>query len=874
MKSWMRRLIVAFVAMAGIGSGTPQAADSEEPAVHVLKTGWRIRASADTPARGEQISTPGFDCRAWYAATVPSTVLATLVKNGVYRDPYFAKNLDGISSEPFRGSWWYRTEFDLPAAARHDCIRLVFDGINFRANVFLNGQPVATADELYGAFCRFDRDVSRRVRAGANALAVEVFPPKPGDFTIGYIDWNPTPPDRNMGLWREVKLRCSGPVSADDVFVRSKVDVTSLQAADLTISTTLVNRSDRAVSGTVEGRIEERRVVQPYSLGPSETKEILFAADRYPQLHIEKPRLWWPNNLGDPNLYRLTLTVNDKTGVSDSHDVGFGIREIGDYVNEEGHRGYTVNGRKVLIRGAGWVDDMLLDQDDRKLEAQMRYARHMNLNTIRLEGFWGSNEMLYDLADRYGLLLMAGWSCQWEWKDYLGKECDEYGGVRTAEDIDLVARYLRDQVVWLRNHPSLFVWVLGSDALPRPEFEKRYRSELARVDPTRPVLAACTSLVSSVSGPTGVKMNGPYDYVTPNYWYLDRENGGAFGFNTETGPGPQPPPAESIARMFSADHYWPIDDVWDFHAGRREFGTMKRYLKAFDRRYGAAESMEEFAAKAQAANYEAIRPMFEAFAVRRPSTTGVVQWMLNAAWPKMFWQLYDYYLMPGGAFYGTRKACQPLAIVYDYGDRDIHVVNDTGSHLRGLRADARVISMDSKELFAKSVDMAVDAGESKRALEIPEMGEAHAVYFVDLKLKDVGGRLLADNFYWLSAREDVLDPEGTEWFYTPNREYADFTPLKELKEAQVQVAHQFAEEGGEGMMKVTLSNSGPQIAFFMELKVVGDKTGHSVLPVFWDDNYVSLLPGETRSLHARFAREDLRGERPVLRYSGWNVKED
>ncbi|HSP05667.1 MAG TPA: glycoside hydrolase family 2 TIM barrel-domain containing protein, partial [Acidobacteriota bacterium] len=579
-----------------------------------------------------------------------------------------------------------------------------------------------------------------------------------------------------------------------------------------------------------------------------------------------QPRLWWPNNLGSPELYTLKLAVQDQRGASQVRSISFGIREVVDYMSPEGHRGYIINGRKMLIRGGGWVDDMMLREDEKNLDAQIRYAKHLNLNTIRLEGFWGSSEKLYELADRYGMLIMAGFSCQWEWKDYLGTEDDDFGGVRTQADMDLVVQYLRDQVLWLRNHPSIFVWVLGSDKLPRPELEKRYRSELATLDPARPILASCKTWESSVSGPTGVKMNGPYDYEPPNYWYVDKENGGAFGFNTETGPGPQPPPLESIQRMFAKEHYWPIDDVWNYHCGRNEFNTLERYKLAFDRRYGEAENMEDFTKRAQAANYEAIRPMFESFGIRKPLTTGVVQWMLNASWPKMYWQLYDYYLMPGGAFYGARKANQPLHIAYDYGDSSIHIINDTYTEYRDLAAEIRVLSPESKDLYAQSVKTSIGQYESKKVLDL-QAPEGVPVYFLSLKLKGQDGAVLADNFYWLSAKPDVLDFEKSDWFYTPSKDYADFSALNKLPAANIEVEEHLLANG----IAVTLKNPGTQIAFFLELKAVGDRTGRPILPVFWDDNYVSLLPGETKILKAQFSAGDLRGEKPLLQVSGWNV---
>ena len=309
----------------------------------------------------------------------------------------------------------------------------------------------------------------------------------------------------------------------------------------------------------------------------------------------------------------------------------------------------------------------------------------MNLNTIRLEGFWGSSQKLYELADRKGILVMTGFSCQWEWDHYLGKPQTDntYGAAKSEEDAELLAGYLRDQVVWLRNHPSVLVWLVGSDKLPWPQVERRYRDVLREVDPGRPVLASAKGWNSEVSGPTAVKMLGPYNYVTPNFWFEDRTHGGAWGFNTETGPGPQVPPLASLKKMLPADKLWPINEVWNFHCAEHEYSDLSLFLDAYNHRYGAAHSVEEFAFKSQAASYEAMRPMFEAFGANKPRATGVIQWMLNAAWPKLYWQLYDYYLMPTGAFYGTRKGSQPQTLVYSYADRSVTLVNDTLSPLRG-----------------------------------------------------------------------------------------------------------------------------------------------------------------------------------------------
>ena len=837
-----------------------------------LEDGWAIQASGRCAVAAEAIATVGFDTTGWQATSAPATVMAALVRNGAVPDPFAGRNLETIDVDQFRQPWWYRTEFPVDRVTAASHVRLVLEGINYSADVWLNGRRLADRTEIRGAFRVFAIDVSGRMREGANALAIRVHPPVPGDFTIGFVDWNPPPPDRNMGIWRPVKLRVSDAVALDDVFVRPALDE-KLQHATLTVAATLTNATDRAVETALSGAIEERRFSRAFTLAPGERRVVTLTAAEIPELRLDHPQLWWPNNLGEPNLYALELAALVRGQVSDRQSVTFGVRTVADYVNEQGHRGYTVNGRPVLIKGGGWVDDLFLREDPARMEAELAYARHLNLNTIRLEGFWGSSQRLYDLADRYGLLVMAGFSCQWEWEDYLGKKVDEtYGGVQSAEDVALVSGYFRDQVTWLRNHPSIFVWVVGSDMLPKPELEKAYRATLAEIDPSRPLLAACSTRTSEVSGPSGVKMNGPYDYVTPNYWYEDTEHGGAFGFNTETGPGPQPPPLASLERMLPREHLWPIDALWDYHCARNEFKDMHRYVNALEKRYGKPASVAEFARTAQLANYEAMRAMFEAFMVRRPATTGIIQWMYNAAWPKLYWQLYDYYLMPNGAYFGARTACRPRNLIYDYRANAVWAVNEGPQPLAAATAEIKVLDLHSKVVLATSRTVAVAIDAPVKVLDLPALAGLAPVYFLDLRLKAADGTPLASSFYWLSTKKDVLDPAASEWFVTPNKAFADFTALGKLPAAEVAVAQSVEAAGEQMRVRLTLTNRSDVIAFFIELKLVGEQSGKTILPVLWDDNYLSLLPGESRTLTAAVASAALAGERPVARLSGWNVK--
>ncbi len=835
-----------------------------------LADGWQIQSSALVTNDGRMIASDEMSTTGWHPASVPETVLSALVKDGVYSNIFFGTNFAAIPAAPFTNSWWYRKEFNLnPDQAAANC-DLILEGINYRANIWLNGKPIAATNETFGAYRIFKLDVSARLKPGKNVLAVEVFPPRPGDYTMGFVDWNPSPPDLGMGLFRPVKLHFYKTVALENVFVESRIDHADWQSAQLTIHAVLSNRSDRKVETTVRGEIDGVSFSEKFTLQAGETIPITLTPENHPELKFKNAKLWWPWELGEPHLYNLKMTANSASGISDTRRTRFGIREVADFITPDGYRGYMINGKRILIRGGGWADELLLREGKYNLDAQIQYAKAMNLNTIRLEGIWGSSQRLYDLADESGLLVMVGWSCQWEWSERLGIKCDDFGGFKSAADMSLATNYLRDQVVWLRNHPAIFVWVLGSDKLPRPELESKYASLLAVIDPTRPTLKTCGDGASRVSGPSAVKMNGPYDYVTPNYWYLDTKHGGAFGFNTETGPGPQPPVLETLQKMIPAEKLWPINNYWNFHCGRDNLGDMKRYLLAFNHRYGESKNIEEFAFKSQAANYEAIRAMFESFSVNVPHTTGIIQWMLNASWPKIYWQLYDYYLVPGGSFFGTKKGAAPLAVIYDYGDRGVYLVNQTGGTKTGLQTVISVYDLDSKLILATNLPTQnLDYG-SRKLFDLSNLSPATPVYFLNLELRDAAGRHLADNFYWLSTKPDVLDEDKSEWFVTPNKSFADFTALNKMPEATVQARVSF-ESGNHGASaQVTLTNTGDTLAFFIEMRIVGTKSQQSLTPVFWNDNYVSLPPHTTKTFHAYFPE----GETPELKLQGWNVKFD
>ncbi len=847
----------------------------------ILEEGWQLFSSENVSENGEIISSENFDGNLGMPIEVPSTVLHGFRQNGLLPDLFDVGVLENMDKEPFQVPWWYRTEFEVRDLSEWDHYQITFEGINYKANVWLNGVKIAGQDLIQGSYGVWNFDISKNVTQGNNVLAVEIIPPVFGvDVSKGFVDWNPTPADRSMGIWRDVVLSQTGPVSMRHSNVVSKVNKETLDAARVTISTVLTNHTNKNQTVKVSAAFDNIKLTQEVELKANEVREIFFRPEIYNQLAMDNPRLWWPNNLGEQALYDLTLISSVDNKISDKEEFRFGIREIEDFWNESRYRGFMVNGQKVMIKSAGWVDDILLGDTDEKVIAQMQYAKHMNLNSIRLESFWGRNRTIMNMADELGLLLMLGWTAHWEWEAYIGIPHDDYVSIRGEEAKTLHANNYRDQVLWHRRHPSVAIWTYGSDKLPRPSLEIMLDERMALADTTRPILSYCGGAMlmgdsdprqSEISGPTGVKMEGPYDWVPPVYWYIDEQYGGAFGFNTEVGPGPQIPPLSSMKKMISEEHLWPINDTWLYYSGRNQFENLDRYLDAFHARYGESDNLEEFLLKNQIANYEAMRPMFEAFAVNKYHSTGVVQWMYNSAWPTFYWQLFDYYLMPNGAFYATRKSAAPLVPIYNYGDKNIYVNNDYLQEYQNLSLEVKVFDLNSTLVFEQKKTFNIDANSAKMLIEMPEINNLSTSYFVDLRLFCDRGELVENNFYWLSTVDDVPDFEKTTWYWTPNKQHADHTTLNDMDKVSVDYFFDIKKVGDNFEFSVDVNNPSSLIAFFMEFQIVDKNTGEAILPVFWSDNYVSLLPGETRTLTAKLAAASLKASDLELVMIGSNI---
>jgi exo-1,4-beta-D-glucosaminidase len=866
--------VIVLLALTWAGLASPHGIASNRLN---LSTGWTLRSSAELHEGGAALSLPGKSTAGWYRIRVPSTVVAALVASGVYADPDFGMNVRAIpgttypigenfamlpmpDDSPFRQPWWYRTEFTPPARLRGRSVRLHFDGINFRANIWVNGARIADSSQVAGAFRRYAFDVTPLLRAGAaNAIAVEVFAPGPQDLAFTWVDWNPMPADKDMGLWGDVYLTESGPLELSHPYVVSQLALPSLDRATLSVSVEVRNTTGAPVAGVVRGAIEDRRFETAVTLAAGEHRTLRFAADQHPALKVDKPRVWWPYRMGTQELYTLTLDADAQGSPSDRQVVRFGIQQMSSELTADGHRLFRVNGRPILVRGGGWAPDMMFRPASReRLAAEMRYVREMGLNTIRLEGKL-ETDLFYDLADEYGILTMPGWCCCSHWERWA--QWDD-------EDYRVAPASLRDQLLRLRNHPSVLMWLNGSDNPPPAKVEQAYLDVETEVSWSKPIVSNATDQPGPVSGPSGVKMRGPYDYVPPSYWLADTLHGGAFGFATEIGPGAAVPPLESLERMLPADRLWPINEDWDFHAGGGEFKDLTRYTKALEARYGPATSVADYAHKAQALAYEGERAMFEAYGRNRYRATGVIQWMLNNAWPSMIWHLYDYYLRPGGGYYGTKKACEPIHVQFSYDDRSIVVVNDEQHPHEGLTVKARLLNLDLSEAFASEARIDLPADTVVRALTLPTPKGLSRTYFVVLELTNGAGERVSSNFYWLSTQEDVLDWAHTEWFYTPTTTHADLTALASLPPTTLALDRE--PIGPDGRVRVRVRNTGTSLAFQVHVRLEDADVGQEVLPVFWSDNYLPLLPGESRTLTAAF----LPGQAPArvtLTAEAWNA---
>ena len=901
-----------------------------------LHTGWNIQSACELQSDGTTISTTAFHPVGWIATTVPTTVLAAQVAAGMFKDPDYGTNLRSIPGttyaiganfsgqpmapdSPYRCGWWYRKTFSIPAGDKGKTLWLRFAGINYRGDLWINGQKVVDDQIFQGAFTHFDFDVTKYLIAGKeNALAVEVFAPTETDLAMAWADWSPMPPDKVMGIWETVDLVATGPVEVKFPAVTTHFADASLKEADLTVDAEVRNATDKPVSGVLTASLEGVHVEQPVELAPHEDKSVSFTPDEFVRLKIRNPRIWWPYQMGQPNLETLSMSFSAGGRVSDTVMTRYGIREITSELIDRSTKGndiiaakpeplpppeppappptprprgtqgagaggaqgaprparppdppqqvfrlFRVNRRPILVRGGGWTPDMMLRNDPEKLRAQFRMVRDMGLNTIRSEGKM-ETEDFFHLADEQGVLVMIGWTCCDRWERWTRW---------TDENKKVALESLHSQILRLRSHPSVLMWLNGSDNPPTAEIETLYLKEESDLHWPNPTVSSATRRQTSVTGESGVKMEGPYDYVAPAYWETDTKYGGAWGFATEIGPGPAIPRLDSMKKFIPEADIWPHDDVWKYHAGGGGFKDVTVFNKAMDAIYGGAQNAVEYDRIAQTMAYDGERAMFEAYSRNKYNSTGVIQWMLNNSWPSLIWHLYDYYLDTGGGYFGTKKACEPLHIQYSYDDHSIWVVNSNYVAARDLTAAATVYDINLNKIFEDQATVQSTPDSALSAITIPDKVFASdtGVYFVQLTLKNKAGAVVSRNFYWVPAKASTYDWVKTRYTTSPILTYEDMTTLRKLPPAKVEASVQIVN----GKAEVHLHNTSNALAFQVAVTTNADeserKTGEKVSPVLWSDNYVELLPGESLMLSASLPAK-MTGT-PEFHITGWNIAE-
>lgn len=901
---------------------------------HWTINGWKLSAAPETKAEGSEISQATFDSRKWLAATVPGTVLTTMVDRGIYPDPDYGLNNLAIPESLNKQDYWYRAEFKGPKLAPGQHFTLTFQGINYKADVWLNGESLGS---VTGAFIRGNFDVTKILKpGGTNVLAVRVSPPPhpgipqeqsikggPGEngglmcldgptfvATEGW-DWIPAVRDRDTGIWQAVTLTATAAVKIGDPQVVTTLPLPDTSRADVEISVPLENQSNAVVRGTLTATFEGVTVTKEVTLAPG-TDVIRLSPSEFSQLTLQNPRLWWPNGYGKPELYHLKLTFNEGGAVSDVKQLRFGIREITyelslldstghlrrvEYsptaarltdkavvdVSHDGIRAIPaadpppadlpeawranwrswvaslepgaenspaiheisdtatapylvikVNGVRIACRGGNWgMDDSRKRVSRERLEPYFRLHRDANLNIIRNWVGQDTEETFYDLADEYGMLV---WNDFWESTQNYNIE---------AQDPDLFLKNARDVILRFRNHPSIVMWCGRNEGVPQPIINNGLANLVRVLDGTR--------YYSPSSNEVNLQNSGPYHYMDPSLYFTTLNH----GFSVETGT-PSMSTLESFQHWIPKQDQWPIDDVWAYHDWHQSGnGDVATFMAEMQSKFGAPTSLEDFERKAQMLNYVDHRAIFEGMNTHLwAPNSGRLLWMTQPAWPSTVWQILSSDYDTQASFYGVKKACEPVHIQLDLPDYQITAVNTTTTALTGLSISADVYSLDNKLLLhhVEKKDIAADSKADSFHLDLAPL-LASGMAFVKLELRDSAGKELSRNFYWLGAKS------------------ASYRQLNHLPPATLSISASESRVGAMARVQVQMENRGPYLALANKLILVNGSDGSRILPAYYSDNYVSLLPGESSEINVEYP-SSAAADKPELLVRGWNLAQE
>jgi hypothetical protein len=850
----LKGLLAAGVMMGG---SSAWAASSPVPLPVTIASGWQLQDAAKVPDAGSAVASGKYKPKGWYAATVPGTVLTSLVNDGVYPEPLYGENNrpDKIPESLSRTPYWYRTEFKVPKeyAGRH--VWLNFDGINFSAQVWVNGRQIGA---MKGAFGRGIFDISQDVKAGKKALlAVLVSPqPHPGDphehtirdgvgknggitaidgptflSTIGW-DWIPAIRDRDTGIWQKVFLSASGPVVIKDPLVTTDLPLPRTDSADVAVQARVENVSDAPQKGVLRGSFGDVSFEQSVEVAPHSSQTVSFDAKTTAALHVSNPKLWWPNGYGPQNLYSLHLNFEIEGKESDSKGVSFGVRKFSYSVSDSENLTISVNGVRVFIRGGNWGLDEAMKRNPReRLEAQIRMHQLANLNMIRNWVGQSTSEDFYELCDKYGLLV---------WDEFFQPNPADGPD---PDDFDTYMANVREKILSFRNHASIVLWCARNEGYPPKKIDDALRVLMAELEPTRLYQA------NSADG-RGVNSHGPYHWRTPREFYTFNE-----AFKTEIGS-VSVPTLESIHGMMPEKDWETINDDWAEHDFAKGASGGDSYPAMIASRYGRVLNLADFVRKSQLANYEAFRAMYEGRNAKLfHPTTGIITWMSNPAQPSFVWQLYHHDLEPNSALFAVKKAAEMVHIQLNESTGDVEVINNFAVPLSGARAHLAIYNLDGSVTYQHDYDVSATASATTSLGLVDWPAGLSAVHFVKLELRDAEGKLVSDNFYWraLPERQD------------------DLTALDGLATVTLDAKVARRDVGEKSFIDVTLHNPGTQVALMTHLQLRRKHDDERVLPVYYSDNYVSLVPNESRTITIEVATEDLKGEAALVLVDGWNV---
>ena len=809
---------------------------------------WKVQRKAFVPAGGSEISQNKYNDAEWIRATVPGTVLSSYLDMGAIPDPNYGDQQLMISESFFTSDFWYRNTFNIPLSYKGKKIWLNFDGINWKADIYLNGRNLGN---IKGAFIRGKFDVTDYIKVGEeNSLAVLILKnDNPGEVTeqhledpdanggiIGYdspsflssIGWNwmPTIRGRNTGIWNDVYLSSTGSVSIEDPFIKTNFALPDTTKAAIAIEVSLRNHADEAVSGILSGTIGDVQFQKEVIFQAGELKTVNLDPRDFPQLLFLNPRLWWPNGYGQQPLYKLALKYKVENSLSDQKEVAFGIREY-TYAYEDNNLRLFINGHPLVIRGGNWgMAESMLRCDKAGYDLRVKLHKDMNLNMIRnWVGMVGDDEF-YEACNKYGIMI---WDDFWLANPLDGPD---------PKDNAMFLSNVKDKIKRVRNHASLALWCGRNEGFPNAYLDSAMKDETTRLDGSRHYVS------SSADRPvTGL---GPYEIKDPK-WYFEQRG---TTFHTEQGL-IAVPTIEGIREMMPEEYVWPISDMWGKHDWTQ--ARVKIYSDDLDRSYGKAISLLDFHKKAQMMNTEGPKAMMETWQSNRGA--GGIVWMTHPAWPSFICQTYDYYFEPTAAYFALKKGSEPVHVLWRADNEKVQVVNNTLHTIKDVSVQAFIYNMDGKLILKKTGTGAATTNSVVDMFALAYPKGLTEVHFIKLELKDRTGRILSENFYW----------RGTS--------YMNYTALAKMGKANLTGKATIDKRDSLTVMKVTLSNNNSGMAVMVRLKLLKKETGKRVLPVFYEDNYISLVPGESKTIHINFEDKDLGIEEPQLMIEGWNQQE-